>query len=153
MARASWDGPALTARFGNIGGIVAAGGTLYISDQAKHRIRKLHDGIVSTLAGTGEGGFRDGDSDVVQFHFCFGIALDSQGRLLVAYFENHRIRIVTMDGATASLRHRNHEDWPVVLRNPRCVVAAPDGSIYAADWSSIRKISTDGIVTTTAGSA
>ena len=58
----SRDGPALTARFGDIGGFVAADGALYISDFVGNQIRTLHDGVVSTLAGAGEGGFRDGDS-------------------------------------------------------------------------------------------
>ena len=100
------DGPpALTARFGDINGIVASDGALYISDTENHRIRMLHDGVVSTLAGTGEGGFRDGDSDAAQFRQCVSIALDSsQGRLLVADSSIHRIRVVTMDGATTTLQ-------------------------------------------------
>jgi hypothetical protein len=45
------DRSALTARFRNIDGVVAADGALYIADTDNHRIRKLHDGVVSTLSG------------------------------------------------------------------------------------------------------
>ena len=54
------DGPALTSRFSGIGGMVATGGVLYMSDQPNHRIRKLYNGVVRTLAGTGVSRFRDG---------------------------------------------------------------------------------------------
>ena len=152
------DGPALSARFGNIGGVAAADGVVYISDRSNNRIRKLYDGVVSTLAGTAEFGFQNGDSDVAQFNNCRGVALDSQGSLLVADCENNRIRAVTMDGATTTLAGTggySQEDGPVAAASFSCpngVLGTPDGSIYVADDHSIRKISTDGVVTTIAGS-
>ena len=153
------DGPALTARFRELQGVVVTGGVLYISDVGANRIRKLHDGVVGTFAATGEHGFQDGDSDIAQFHNCYSIALDSsQGRLLVADSSNRRVRAVAMDGATTTLAgtgvHR-HEDGPVASAAFQCVrgvAAAPDGSIFVSGDHSIRKISTDGIVTTIAGS-
>ena len=102
------DGPALAIQFNEIGCIVAVGGVLYMSDLDNYRIRKLCNGVVSTLAGTGERGFRGGGgSEFAQFAFCSGVALDIQeGRLLVADFRNHQIRAVTMDGTTSSLRNK-----------------------------------------------
>ena len=78
------NGPALTARFNGIEGMVAIDGALYITDEDNHRIRKLHNGVASTHAGTGEEGFLDGASDVAQFSSCIDLALDSHGHLLVA---------------------------------------------------------------------
>ena len=73
--------------------------------------------------------------------------------------DNNRIRIVAMDGATTTLAGNGeggHEDGPSQQRAsffcPNAVLAAPDGFIYVAEFHSIRKISTDGIVTTIAGS-
>ena len=54
------DGPALTAQFSGIGGRVATEGMLHMSDRPSHRTRKLHNGVVRTLAGTGVSRFRDG---------------------------------------------------------------------------------------------
>jgi hypothetical protein len=148
----------VTARFSFIGGIVACDGALYISDEMNHRLRKLHDGVVSTFAGTGARGFQDGDSDVAQFRYCPGVALDSQGRLLLVDQLNHRIRAVASDGTTTTLAGtggRGHEDGPVAtatFSTPTAVLAAPDGSIYETENHSIRKIPTDGVVTKIVGS-
>jgi hypothetical protein len=65
-----------------------------------------------------------------------GIALDSQGRLLVADFENKRVRCVTMDGATTALAgNLFHEDGPAAaaLRFSVSDIAAPDGPIFVAE--------------------
>jgi hypothetical protein len=109
------DGPALTARFGGIiSGVVATDGALFLSDENNHRIRKLQDGVVSTLVGTGEQGFQGSSSVVAQFYNCSGLGLDCQGRL-VADCDNTRIRIVAMDGATTTLAGNGeggHEDGP-----------------------------------------
>ena len=62
-----------------------------------------------------------------------------------------------MDGATTTLvgtGEQSHEDDPVATAtfdNPTGILAAPDGSIYVPNEHSIRKLSTDGIVTTIAG--
>ena len=153
------DGSALTARFRTIGGIVATDGVLYMSDSYNHRIRKLHAGVVSTLAGTGVRGFQDGDSDVAEFDCCSSVALDRQGRLLVADSDNHRIRAVAMDGSTTTLAGidimQHADDGPIATASfmyPHSVLVAPDGSIYVAEFNSVRKISSDGIVTRIAGS-
>ena len=152
------DGCALTARFRTIGGIVATDGVLYISDSYNHRIRKLHAGVVSTLAGTGVRGFQDGDSDVAEFDCCSSVALDSQGCLLVADSDNHRIRAVAMDGSTTTLAGtdmQHADDGPRATASfmyPNGVLVAPDGSVYVAEFHSIRKISTNGIITRIAGS-
>ena len=132
------DGPALAARFLCIGGIVSASdGKLYVSDSFNHRIRKLHDGVVSTFTGTGEEGFQEGDSDIAQFSYCRGAALHNQGRLLVV--SGQHIRAIAPNGRTTTLARLRH--------TPNHVFAAPDGSIFVSEESSIRNISTDGIVT------
>ena len=131
---------------------------LYIADTGNHHIRKLRDGVVRTYAGSGEPGFQDGDSDVAQSNSGSDIALDGQGHLLVADLSNHRIRVVSTDGATTTLAGTGdafREDGPAAtatLNKPNFALSAPDGSVYVVQEHSIRKISTDGIVTTIAGS-
>ena len=55
------DGAALSAKFKNPYGLaITAGGVLYIADQKNHVIRKLDNGTVSTVAGTGSNGLVTG---------------------------------------------------------------------------------------------
>ena len=109
---------------------------------------------MSTLHWTGEEGFQDG-----AYRHYLRIALDSEGRLLVADCAHHKIRVVAMDGATTTLAGTSGyagQDGPAATassRSPRGVLAAPGGSIYVEEHHSVRKkISTDGIVPTIAGS-
>ena len=147
--------PALTARFSDLRGMVVSEDAcvLYILDPKNRRTRKLRDGVVSTLHWTGEEGIQDG-----AYRHYLRIALDSEGRLLVADCAHHQIRVGAMDGATTTLAGTGGyagQDGPAATassRSPRGVLAAPDGPIYVEEYHSIRKISTDGIVSTIAGS-
>ena len=74
-------------------------GNLYVSDFLNHCIRKVSvEGLVSTVAGSGQDGFADGASDVAQFNYPRGIVLDASNNLYVADSWNHRIRKI--DAAT-----------------------------------------------------
>lgn len=54
-------GAALSAKFKNPHGLaITPAGVLYIADQKNHVIRKLDNGTVSTVAGTGSNGLVDG---------------------------------------------------------------------------------------------
>src|ERR1035441_1851416 len=80
-------GPALAAQFSTIQGIaIDRLGNLYLSDTGNHRVRKLSNGIVTTIAGTGVAGFGGdrGSALIAQLNFPYGLALDSTGNLYVA---------------------------------------------------------------------
>ena len=75
---------------------IAAGkdGSLFVSDQAKHRILKFSGGVSTIVAGTGSSGF-NGDGGLAaqaQLNLPTGLLMDSTGALLVADAGNHRIR-------------------------------------------------------------
>jgi streptogramin lyase len=53
-------------------------------------------GDVSTLAGTGAQGFQDGPAGSAQFSYPSGLAVDSNGNVLVCDTYNHRIRCLDM---------------------------------------------------------
>jgi len=96
------DGVGGAAQFNLPFGIVVDGtGVIYVADMYNNRIRKiLPDGTVSTLAGSGEGGFADGVGKRAEFNEPRGIAIDSAGNLYVADTENNRIRkLVPAPGA------------------------------------------------------
>ena len=62
-----------------------ATGNLYVADTGNHAIRKVTpDGVVTTLAGTGAPGFRDGPGAQAQFDGPMGVAVDGAGRVIVA---------------------------------------------------------------------
>ena len=80
-------------------------GDVYITDYSNHRIRKVTvaDRAVTTLAGDGTAGHRDGPGAQARFKHPLGIAVDGGGNILVTEFTGHRIRMVTPAGATSTL--------------------------------------------------
>ena len=84
------------AQFNNPSGICRDRfGNIFIADGANQVIRKIDAlGIVSTYAGTGIMGFRDGPNDSAQFNTPFDLCADDSGNIYVSDFENQRIRIV-----------------------------------------------------------
>jgi sugar lactone lactonase YvrE len=142
------NGPAREARFDGINGMTAASdGSLFVSDSRNNVIRKISNGVVSTLAGSGDEGNQDGVWDVAQFCDNCGVTLDEQGRLLVA---SEYIRAVVPNGDTTTLAHFRYAP-DLLEHSTNHIVAAPDGSIFVSDVHAILKISTDGTHTTIAG--
>eukprot|EP00959_Pyramimonas_sp_CCMP1952_P237971 4972997-Pyramimonas_sp.AAC.1 len=45
--------------------------------------------VVSTLGGTGEEGYRDGEGNAAQFYNPYGVAVDGDGNVIVAYTHNY----------------------------------------------------------------
>jgi DNA-binding beta-propeller fold protein YncE len=73
------DGEGSIAQFSSPSGVaVDAGGNVIVADAENNRIRKITpQGQVSTLAGTGEEGDRDGEGDITQFNLPCGVAINS----------------------------------------------------------------------------
>ena len=87
------DGPAKTARFYRpIGVIVDGNGVVYVSDCNNHLIREIESGEVTTLAGDGSPGARNGPAAGARFDAPWGIAVDAGGTVYVSDTNNHRIR-------------------------------------------------------------
>ena len=59
-------------------------GNVYISDHNNHRIRKVSTGIISTIAGTGSGGYSgdNGAATSAILDYPRGVAVDASGRIL-----------------------------------------------------------------------
>eukprot|EP00035_Acanthoeca_spectabilis_P005106 m.110149 g.110149 ORF g.110149 m.110149 type:complete len:703 (+) comp12875_c0_seq1:212-2320(+) len=71
-----------------------ADGTVFIAESGCHRIRRVDPatGLVTTHAGTGSKGSRDGHRTTATFNSPVDLAVDSKGNLYVADCGNHVIR-------------------------------------------------------------
>ena len=90
-------GPATSAQISNPYGItVDAAGNVYIADTYNNRVRFINSnsGIISTIAGTGVGGFSgDGGAPTsAELFDPYGVTVDAKGNVYVADINNQRVR-------------------------------------------------------------
>ena len=138
---------------------VDSSGILYVADTRNHRIRKItSEGVVTTLAGSGTYGHHDATGTVAQFRYPYGVAVDSSGNVYVADTENNRIRKITPAGvvttpAGSTEGYLNATGTKAQFNEPTGVAVDSSGNVYVADTHShrIRKITSEGVVTTLAG--
>ena len=99
------NGARLQAQFDNPVGIAAdSKGNIYVSEYGGHRIRKIDTaGNVTTYAGTGVSGFKDGSAAQAQFSYPYGLAFDRSDNLYVVDRGNRRIRKITPAGVVSTL--------------------------------------------------
>jgi hypothetical protein len=92
------DGNGANASFYNpLGLCVDVNNNVYVADQANHRIRKVTypGGDVTTVAGSGVGGFSNAVGLNARFLHPYGVGMDSYGILYVADKDNKRVRRIT----------------------------------------------------------
>jgi sugar lactone lactonase YvrE len=153
------DGPAHLAKFKQVWGIVSdPQGNIIVADSYNNCIRKIStDGQVTTIAGTGTIGYTDGPAADAQFYYPYGLALDKQGNLFVADVHNFRIRKITPKGIVSTFAGSGIQGKVDGIREQAKffsmldMVADSKGNLYVTDGNTIRKISSDGVVTTIAG--
>ena len=158
-------GPATQAKLNDLLGIaVAPDGSVYIGDRGNLRIRRVGpDGIITTVAGTGIGGF-SGDGGLAtqaQLNAPAGLAVGSDGSLYIADSFNRRVRRMGPDGiittvAGSGIPGYGGDGGPAtqaLLNSPSAIAVGTDGRLYIADFgnSRIRQVGTDGIINTVAG--
>lgn len=142
-------------------------GNLYISDAGNRCIRKVDvvSGIITTIAGTGVGGFSgDGGLATKAMLFCpESIAFDAHENLYITDYGNHRIRridsntgiISTVAGTgTNGFRGDNGLAVNAYLSGPKGIALDAQGNLYFSDTNNnrIRKIDVKtGIISTVVG--
>ncbi len=101
------DGPSLSAGFESVYDIVFdSANDILVGDLT--RVRKINqDGWVSTLAGTGVAGYRNGPGSVAQFGSAAGLCVDKLGNVYVADSANNCIRKISPDTAGIGIA----DDW------------------------------------------
>ncbi len=152
------DGPAAAAAFSNPTGLArAASGAIYVADQANLVVRQILAGKVTTFAGSGVKGYKDGPAASAQFGGVTDVALGPNGALFVSELVNRRIRkvhngqVTTVAGDGAS----GLKDGPALkasFKMPTALEVDKQGAVYVVDTASraIRKVY-NGQVTTVAG--
>jgi ATP-dependent protease HslVU (ClpYQ) peptidase subunit len=152
------DGNSTTAQFNvPLGLAVDINGNIYIADYYNHKIRKItEDGVVSTVAGTTQG-YMDGLANIAQFNHPNYIAIDNTGNLYVSDLVNRKIRKITPSGmvstfAGSSVGTADGHVSVAQFTGPAGLAFDSQGNLFVSDSNRIRKIDTNGIVSTFAGS-
>jgi len=152
------DGALTKARFNAPRGVaVSAAGVVYVADTGNHKIRAINNnGVVSTLAGTGVKGFKDGAANKAQFNAPVDVAVSSVGDVYVADRFNHRVRVISkgwvstvagskmgmIDGTLAS----------ALLAHPSGLAVDSTNKIYIGDTNNNRvRVIHSGTISTFAG--
>ena len=145
---------------------VDASNNLYFADKDNHRVRRVDGatGIITTVAGSGAQGYNgDGISaTAAKLNKPTGVCLDTAGNLFIADQDNHRVRMVDTGGTITTVAGSGAQGYngdgisatAAKLNKPEDVHVDAAGNLYIADRdnSRIRKVDTEGIITTVAGS-
>jgi len=163
-------GTATSAQIASTPGGVAVDnlGNVYFADTGNNRVRKVSNGIISTVAGNGTAGFTgdNGPATAAELSVPVGVAVDTAGNLYIADAQNNRIRKVTFSGnstsgiittfagnGTAAFSGDNGLATSAQLQYPTGVAVDAQGNVFIADTYNhrVRKVSSSGIITSVAG--
>lgn len=162
-------GPAINAQFNVPSDIdIDSADNIFIADRNNHRIRRIDaaTGVITTVAGQGLDGFAGDGGLAVNARLTAprGVAVDSKGNLIIADTDNNSIRLV--EGSSGNIRTiagaggpdgRSGDGGPAtmaLLNSPTRVAVDGNGIIYISDEQNnvVRRIDTNGIITTFVGS-
>ena len=163
-------GPAIKAQLNLPTAVsVSADGSVYVSDAANSRIRRIAtDGTIQTVTGYGGGsglggagyGGDGGPADKAKAFSAMGLFSDAAGNLYISDSGNNRVRVVrngiitTIAGTGAGgFGGDGGPAQTAVLHTPQKIVVAADGRVFVADRGNgrVRTIDTAGVISTIAG--
>lgn len=116
--------------------------------------------MVSTLAGSGQAGFTDGQDTLATFNNPYGVAVDNNHNIYVADWLNNSIRKIDSNGYVRTLAgngttgYANGIGRAALFNQPAGIAVDKFGNIYVGDCKNyvIRNITPNGQVSTLAGS-
>jgi len=155
-------GPATQAGFGPMGifaGLaVDAAGNLYISDPGNNRVRKVDTkGIITTFAGgTPIPGGDGGPATKAGLGQPAGLAVDSAGNVYIADFEFGAVRKVNPQGIISTYAGGGSggdgvQATAAAVLGPYGLAFDNQGNLYIAQALRVRKVNSQGIISTVAG--
>jgi hypothetical protein len=134
-------------------------GNLYIAES--ERVRKVTNGVIQTVAGTGTLGFSgDGGPAIAADIAARNIAVDRSGNLYISDLFTARIRKVTSDGVIRTIAGTgapgfSGDDGPATSAqiHPQGITLDVSGRLYIADYlnNRVRVVTSDGVIHTVAG--
>ena len=139
---------------------IDANDNLLIADYGNNKIRKITpDGTVTTFAGTGVAGAAEGTVLTAQFNGATGVCVDSFGNVFVADYYNNKIRKIDTLGnvstfaGNGAIGSTDGIGTAASFYYPAIVAVDTANNLYITDEENhkIRKITTDGVVSTLAG--
>lgn len=153
-------GPATAASVSAYGVAVDSAGNLYIATGARVR-RVARDGTISTVAGDGSEYYSgDGGPATLAGLSAAALAVDPAGNLFIADPGNYRVRKVTLDGTISTVAGYGWDPYsplrdgvPATLSKVDAagVAVDPKGNLLIAGGGRVRKVASDGIISTIAG--
>jgi DNA-binding beta-propeller fold protein YncE len=155
------DGDALRAQFNTPSGIaIDKAGNIIVADTSNNRIRKLSADArtVSTIAGSGAAGFKNGSAAEAQFDGPIAVTVDRKGNIFVADTYNDSIRKISADGNVTTMAGSGSPGFAdgvgasAMFDTPCGVAADKEGNLFVADTGNhaIRKVTPAGDVSTIA---
>ena len=153
------DGAPATAALLNVpsGIAVDSSGSLFIADGHNYRVRKIVNGVITTVAGNGTPGYSgdNGPATHAQLGNVDGTAVDAAGNLYIADGKtrvrkvvNGTIITVAGNGTTGSAGDNGPATSAAI--NATAIGVDSAGNLFIAENTRIRKVS-GGVITTVAG--
>jgi DNA-binding beta-propeller fold protein YncE len=143
-------GPAASADiFGARAVALAPDDSLYIMERQGSSIRRVHDGMIETVAGTGARGYAGDDHDArhAVFNAPKEMAVDAKGNIFVVDTENHVIRLIDARTWIVTTIAGTGEAGPggdggpadrAGLARPHGAIVGADGAVYIGDSENHR---------------
>lgn len=154
-------GPATSATFNRPYAVaVDKAGNIYLADRDNNRIRKVSNGIVTTIAGNGVADYSGDGGPATEASLAspYGVAVDSIGNVYIADTNNFLIRKVTPAGIISTVAGGNFfgkDGGPAIdsFLYPIGVAVDAADNLYIADLlkKRIAKVDSAGIISTVAG--
>jgi sugar lactone lactonase YvrE len=161
------NGPAVSADLWFPQGLAVDGsGDLYVWDTGNSRIRRVHAGVIATVAGNGVGGFGGdgGPATSANLNGAAGLAVDSSGRIYISDTGNHRVRRVSAAGTITTIAgtgtRASAGDFGLAVSaslTPGGIAVDAAGNVYVGDSGvytnqRVRRVdAATGVITTYAG--
>ncbi len=160
------NGSAFTSQLNQPSGVALdTAGNIYIADTGNNRVRKIAaaTGIITAFAGNGAPGFSGDNSQAIfaQLNQPVGVVVDSAGNVYVADTGNNRIRKVAPTGVITTVAGNGTQSTSpgdggpatnAAIASPHGVAVDSLGNLYVTDFNArVRKVATNGIITTIAG--
>jgi sugar lactone lactonase YvrE len=156
---------AINAKLSGLNGIaIDTGGNIYFDDEGANKILKIsRNGMLTTIAGNGKNGY-SGDGEIAtsaRLNKPWGVAVDDAGNMYITDNGNERIRKVNAAGIITTIAGTGEKGYEgdrglavnATFNDPRGIAVDHYGNVYIADSrnDAVRKIDTNGIITTFAG--